>query len=173
MIVSRVLWPAASDPDDGYTATVPMMLAGSLTDHVTEPPVAVSVMVLPSKGVSTTVPVETRSVPGRALVGGGVVGGVVGGAVVGGAVVGGAVLGGAVLGGAVVGPDGGLLGVPVPPPPAPLVGPGPVDTPPPEDPVDPVDPGVLEDPGTPEPVFRGNTATSPGLAPVGPRPPTA
>ena len=168
MIVSRVLWPAASEPDDGYTVTVPMMLAGSLTDHVTEPPVAVSVMVLPSKGVSTTVPVETLSVPGGAPLGGGVVGGVVGGAVVGGGVV-----GGAVLGGGVVGPDGGLLAVPVPPPPAPLVGPEPVDPPLPEDPVDPVDPVAPEDPGTPEPVVRGNTATSPGPAPVRPRPPTA
>ena len=158
MIVSRVLWPAASEPDDGYTATVPMMLAGSLTDHVTEPPVAVSVMVLPSKGVSTTVPVETLSVPGGALLGGGVVGGVVGGAV---------------LGGGVVGPDGALLAVPVPPPPAPLVGPEPVDPPLPEDPVDPVDPVALEDPGTPEPVVRGKTATSPGPEPVRPRPPTA
>jgi hypothetical protein len=72
------LWPAASVPADGETVSSPIRLEGSVTDHVTGPPDAVTVRLPPSSGLSTIVVGVTLSVP---CLGGGGGGGGVGAAV--------------------------------------------------------------------------------------------
>jgi hypothetical protein len=79
-IVTSVDWPEASVPDAGETTSSPSRLDGSEIDQFTGPFSAVSVIVLPSSGVSTTVVGDTASVPCLGGGGGGdVVGGFVGG----------------------------------------------------------------------------------------------
>lgn len=58
------LWPARSVPDDGLTLSSPSRLDPSLTDQFTGPPLAVIVTAVPPSVLSTTVLVETDSVPG-------------------------------------------------------------------------------------------------------------
>ena len=67
------LCPAASVPEDGETATWPIRLEDSAMDQVTGPPEAVSVMLPPRTGLSSTVLVDTLSVPCGGGGGGGVV----------------------------------------------------------------------------------------------------
>src|ERR1700677_4499559 len=57
------LWPAASVPEDGETVSLPIRLEGSVIDHVTGPPDAVTVRLPPSSGLSTIVVGVTLSVP--------------------------------------------------------------------------------------------------------------
>ena len=63
VIVTRMLWPAAIVPDDGETVSWPIRLDGSEIDQLTGPPLALSVIVPPSSGVSTIVVGEMPSVP--------------------------------------------------------------------------------------------------------------
>jgi hypothetical protein len=62
-IVTCTLWPAVIVPDDGDTLSLPSRLDGSEIDQLTGPPLAVSVIVPPSSGVSTIVVGWTSSVP--------------------------------------------------------------------------------------------------------------
>lgn len=64
--VTVVLCPDASVPDDGETLTSPRMLDGSLIVQCTGPFLAVSVIVLPDSGESTTVVGDTDSLPSAA-----------------------------------------------------------------------------------------------------------
>ena len=63
VIVTWVLWPAASVPEAGATFSSPSRLDGSVIDQETGPFSAVSVIVPPADKVSTTVEGETLSVP--------------------------------------------------------------------------------------------------------------
>jgi hypothetical protein len=67
------LCPAASVPPDGETVTRPSRLEDSAMDQVTGPPDAVSVMLAPRTGLSSTVLGDTLSVPCGGGGGGGVV----------------------------------------------------------------------------------------------------
>lgn len=62
-IVTVVLAPAARVPEVLERLSSPSRLDGSVIDHRTGPPWAVSVRVFPSSGVSRTVLVETLTVP--------------------------------------------------------------------------------------------------------------
>ncbi len=63
MTVSVAVWPAASAPDIGATATFFSRPGGSETDQLTGPPAAVSVIVPVPGGVTSSVAGLTVSVP--------------------------------------------------------------------------------------------------------------